>query len=199
MSEESTLKSSSTNFLGRGAETGRIAELLEELRSLMGQQQQQIRERWNRSLPFADYIVDRWQKAKDLGFGDGSSIYDSSLVLGAVSVGKNTWIGPFTVLDGSGGLVIGEHCSISAGVQIYTHDTVMWAVSGGIKPVEKASVHIGNRCYIGPNTIISKGITIGDGCVIGANSFVNKDIPSGKKACGSPARCYNEVFLTDQD
>lgn len=166
----------------------RIAFLLEELRSLLAQQQGAIQKSWNRSLPFADYIVDRWQKARSLGFGEGSSIYDSSLVFGDVSVGVNTWIGPFTVLDGSGGLTIGDYCSISAGVQIYTHDTVKWAISGGIHEPERSPVHIGNRCYIGPNVVISKGVAIGDGCIVGANSFVNQDISSNKKVWGVPAQ-----------
>ncbi len=81
--------------------------------------QHDINEKWQRTLPFGDYIVDRWKKAECLGFGEGSTIYDSSLVFGDVKVGKNTWIGPFTILDGSGGLEIGSNCSISAGVQIY--------------------------------------------------------------------------------
>ena len=54
----------------------------------------------NRVLPIGDYISDRWEKAKYLGFGENSSIYDSSLVLGTVQVGKDCWIGPFTILDG---------------------------------------------------------------------------------------------------
>jgi acetyltransferase-like isoleucine patch superfamily enzyme len=65
---------------------------------------------------------------------------------------------------------------------------VNWAVSGGTAAVERALVSIGDRCYIGPNVIISKGVTIGNGCIIGANSFVNTDIPSGMKAWGTPAR-----------
>jgi acetyltransferase-like isoleucine patch superfamily enzyme len=105
-----------------------------------------------------------------------------------VKIGRNTWIGPFTVLDGSGDLIIGDNCSISAGVQIYTHDTVEWATSGGIKKAQYAPVTIGSCCYIGPNVIISKGVTIGDGCVIGANSFVNADVASGMKAWGTPAK-----------
>ena len=155
---------------------------------MLAQQHQQVRARWSRSLPFGDYIVDRWQKAQRLGFGEGSSIYDSALVLGNVKVGRNTWVGPFTVLDGSGGLEIGDNCSISAGVQIYSHDTVKWATSGGVDPPDRDTVYIGHRCYIGPNAIISKGVKIGDGCVIGANSLVNADIPSGARAWGTPAR-----------
>ncbi len=42
----------------------RIDELLEELKTLFTQQQLQALDHWRRSLPFADYIVDRWQKAK---------------------------------------------------------------------------------------------------------------------------------------
>ncbi len=168
--------------------SGRLDELLTELRALLVQEMNTVQQRWERTLPFADYVVDRWQKAKALGFGEGTSIYDSSVVLGSVKVGNNVWIGPFTVLDGSGGLVIGDNCSISAGVQIYTHDTVKWATSGGSAPVDRARVTIGNHCYLGPNAIISKGVTIGDGCVIGANSLVIEDIPAGMKAWGTPAR-----------
>jgi acetyltransferase-like isoleucine patch superfamily enzyme len=158
-----------------------------------------VQQRWHRSLPFGDYVVDRWAKAKALGFGGGSSIYDSALVLGDVKVGRNTWIGPFTVLDGSGGLEIGDNCSVSAGVQIYSHDTVNWATSGGTAPPDRAPVRIGSNCYIGPNAIISKGVTIGDGCVIGANSLVNRDVPTGRRVWGTPARCQSGTLAKDED
>jgi acetyltransferase-like isoleucine patch superfamily enzyme len=144
---------------------------------------------YQRTLSFGDYIVDRWGKARELGFGEGTSIYDSSLVFGDVRVGEHTWIGPFTLLDGSGGgLEIGSYCSISAGVQIYTHDTVERTLSGGAAPVATAPTRIGSNCYIGPNSVIAKGVTIGDGVVIGANSLVLKDVPAGSKAFGTPCR-----------
>ena len=71
---------------------------------------------WSRTLPFCEEVFDRWEKARYLGFGEGTSIYDSSHVFGDVTVGDNTWIGPFTILDGTGGLKIGSFCSISSGV-----------------------------------------------------------------------------------
>jgi acetyltransferase-like isoleucine patch superfamily enzyme len=111
------------------------------------------------------------------------------LILGEVSVGRNTWIGPNVILDGSGGgLVIGDFCSISAGVQIYTHNTVEWSTSLGEKPIVKAPTRIGNGVYIGPNSVIAMGVTIGDKAVIGAMSLVTRDIAAETRAWGTPAR-----------
>jgi len=52
---------------------------------------------------------------------------------------------------------------------------------------------------LGPNVVISKGITIGNQCVIGANSFVNRDVPSGMKAWGAPARLKGVLATTNKD
>lgn len=150
------------------------------------------RKEYDRCLPLAELLTDRWEKAEYLGFGTGTSIYDSVIVLGDVTVGENTWIGPNVMLDGSGGLKIGSHCSISAGAQIYSHDTVKWAVSGGSAPYEYGETSIGDNCYIGPNVVIQKGVVIGDRVVIGANGFVNIDLPSDSKAVGNPVRILKD-------
>lgn len=165
-----------------------MPDLLQQLKALWKARREEVDGRFQRTLPFGDYVVDRWEKARGLGFGEGSSIYDSALVIGDVSVGAQTWVGPGVVLDGSGGLSIGAYCSISAGVQVYSHDSVEWATSGGTASIERAATRIGDRCYIGPNSVIGKGVTIGDGCVIGAGSVVLSDIPAGNKAAGAPAR-----------
>ena len=147
---------------------------------------------WNRCLPFAELLVDRWEKSRFLGFGEKTSIYDSSYIFGQVKVGQNSWIGPFTILDGAGGLEIGDFCSISAGVQIYTHDSVAWALSGGQASYEYGPVKIGDRCYLGPNTIVARGVTIGSGSVIGANSLVLHSIPENSRAWGTPCRVVGD-------
>jgi len=147
-----------------------------------------FKEKYNRALPFNELLFDRWEKAKELGFGEGTSVYDSAIVIGNVNVGKNAWVGPNTILDGSGKLTIGNNCSISANVQLYSHDTVQWAVSGGTEPYEYAETTIGDNCYIGPNTIIAKGVVIGEGSIVGANSFVNKSFEAHSKIGGNPAK-----------
>ncbi len=165
-----------------------MTPLLQELKALWLARRRDLHKRFNRTLPFGDYVVDRWEKAKELGFGEGTTVYDSSLILGDVKVGPDTWIGPNTVLDGSGGLEIGAHCSISAGVQIYSHDTVQRSLRGGTAPIERAATKIGSNCYLGPNVVVAKGVTIGDRVVVGANSLVLTDIPSDSKAFGTPCQ-----------
>jgi acetyltransferase-like isoleucine patch superfamily enzyme len=162
--------------------------LLDEIINIFKTLRDTKKRKYNRVLPFGDYFTDRWEKAKYLGFGEGTSIYDNVVVIGDVKVGKNTWIGPNVILDGSGGLEIGDNCSISAGVQIYSHDSVKWAISGGIEKYEYKKTIIGNNCYIGPNTVIAKGVKIGNGVIIGANSFVNRNIPDNSKIAGNPVK-----------
>ncbi|MBE6487469.1 MAG: sugar O-acetyltransferase [Methanosphaera stadtmanae] len=53
-------------------------------------------------------------------------------------------------------------------------------------------VKIGDRCWIGSNTIILPGVTIGDNVVVGAGSVVTKDIPSDVIVAGSPAKIIRE-------
>lgn len=171
----------------------------DELRALTAQLAAAMRERWGRDLPLDELVSDRWERAQSLGFGEGASIYASSYVYGDVVVGRNTWIGPFTLLDGTGGLTIGENCSISAGVQIYTHDSVNWALTGGTAQYEHAPVRIGDHCYIGPQTVISRGVSIGDRCLVGACSLVNHTLPEGSIAFGAPARVRGRIDVDGPD
>ena len=163
-------------------------QLLNALKVLHKHLSVETRRKLNRHVSLPDLIADRWVTAQNYGFGDGSSCYDNVLIKGDVRVGENTWIGPNCILDGDGGLSIGDYCSISAGVQIYTHHTVRWSTSFGQDPEDKAPVSIGSGVYIGPQSVIQMGVTIGDKAVIGAMSFVNCDVRAGDRVWGCPAR-----------
>jgi acetyltransferase-like isoleucine patch superfamily enzyme len=171
--------------------------LVEILRDLHDSLRSRLRDEWKRSLPLEDELFDRWERARFLGFGLGTSIYQQSYVYGDVQVGEHTWVGPLTILDGTGGLKIGSYCSISAGVQIYTHDTVKWALTGGQATYERESVTIGDCCHIGALSVVVKGVTVGDHSVVGAHSFVNRDVPAYTVVAGVPARPIGRVEIVD--
>lgn len=171
----------------------RLVSVRREAERLMEELRAEYRARWNRDLPIEEILGDRWSRAKALGFGEGASIYATSYVYGDVQVGEHTWIGPHTLLDGRAGLRIGRYCSISAGVQIYTHDTVKWAVSGGVAPHDTAPVTIGDCCYIGSQSVVVKGVTIGAHSVVGACSLVNRTVEPYSIVAGVPARRIGSV------
>lgn len=159
---------------------------------------EEILKRWHRGLPFNEELFDRWERARFLGFGDGVSVYDSCVVLGDVKVGENSWIGPFTILDGSGGLEIGSYCAISAGVHIFTHNGIAWALTRGKASYEKAPVKIGDCCYIGPNATISQGVEIGPYAIVCASSFVKENVGPRTMVAGNPARLMGHVVIKGQ-
>lgn len=172
-----------------------LEPLIQQLRAAHRALREAMWSRWQRDLPLEELLFDRWERARTLGFGEGASIYHSSYVYGEVKVGAHTWIGPMTVLEGSGGITIGGHCSISAGVHIYTHDSVAWALTGGQAGYERSPVSIGDCTYVGSQSVISKGVTLGDHVVIGACSFVNQDIPPYSVAAGVPCKIIGRVVV----
>lgn len=116
-----------------------------------------------------------------------------------ISLGTDVWIGYFTLIDGSGGLTIGDKVSISSGVHIYTHDSSEYRLYNKLKDIEngthikRAPVKIGSNVQIGANSVIAPGVTIGDNVVIGALSYVNKDIPSNTIAVGVPCKVIKKL------
>ena len=172
-----------------------MSDLGDELRALHDALRTQTRRAYARDLPFEELVFDRWERARSLGFGEGASIYHNAYVFGDVTVGAGTWIGPFVMLDGSGGLDIGATCSISTGVHVYTHDTVRWALSGGVHEAERAPVRIGSCTYIGAQAVVLKGVTIGEHCVVGAGALVNRDVPAFSIVDGVPARVRGRVVV----
>jgi acetyltransferase-like isoleucine patch superfamily enzyme len=171
----------------------RLNQLGKELNSLS-------REKFNRINPFIENIFD-WKENGTQHFGEETNItvYNNTIIVGDVKVGNNTWIGPNTAIDGTGGVEIGKNCSISSGVQVLSHDTVKWAVSGGKQPYEYGRVSIGNCCFIGTNAIITKGVKIGNHCVIGAGSIVTKSVPDFSIVMGIPATVKGKVVLEGDD
>lgn len=116
-----------------------------------------------------------------------------------IEFGKDIWIGYFCLIDGSGGLKIGNNVTVASGVHIYTHDSSMFRAIGLPKDpingthIKRNPVTIGNNVQIGANSVILPGINIGNNIIIGALTLVNKDIPDGHIAVGSPVRILRKI------
>lgn len=155
-----------------------------------------IRKKYNRVLPSGEYIFNRFDKAAYLNCGKDTSIYDTSVIMGDVEIGDNVWVGPYTLLEGANAkLKIGNYVSIDAGVMIYTHDSTKKYISGGVSPVEKGDVTIGNCTVIGTMSMIGCNVSVGNHCVVAAHSFVTKDVPDYSIVAGVPARVIGKVEI----
>lgn len=59
--------------------------------------------------------------------------------------------------------------------------------------VQSAPIRIGDKAWIGMNSLVLKGVTIGEGAIIGAGSVAASDIPSWTVAVGNPAHVVKEI------
>jgi len=169
---------------------------LSELIKTLNYARNKIRSKFKRHIPIGTILNDRWQLAKSFNWGDGSSVYDESLVFGNVEVGKNCWIGPFTILDGAAfSIEIGDWTSIGAGTHIYTHHTIDQALSGGKFAAKTAKVIIGKCCFIAPQVMISPGTRIGNFCFITAQSYVEGSYPNNAIISGNPAKIVGRIEI----
>jgi acetyltransferase-like isoleucine patch superfamily enzyme len=163
-------------------------ELRTQLVELLTHLRKRMKAKFDRHVSTNDLLHDRWELAKEYGFGDGTSVYDDCLILCDVKVGRHCWIGPGTILDGQGGLTIGDYVDIGAGAHLYTHNTIERALTGHKAPLCKKATTIGNCCFIAPKAIIGPGTVLGDHCFVAAGSYVEGSFPSNSYIAGNPAK-----------
>lgn len=127
----------------------------------------------------------------ELGHGDE---LDQGVVLdawgGSIEIGRNTFLGPYAVVYGQGGVVIGDDCLISLHVRILSSEHTLPDRSTTIRsqPDQLRPTHIGHDVWLGAGVTVLGGVTLGDGCVVGAGAVVTSDLPPGSIALGVPAR-----------
>lgn len=118
------------------------------------------------------------------------------LVSMGMKVGKNFCRLNGVILDpGHCWLIeIGDDVTLAPRVHILCHDA---STKTFLNYTKVGRVTIGDRVFIGAESVVLPGVTIGNDVVIGANSTVTHDIPSNSVAVGSPARviCSLEEYI----
>ena len=95
---------------------------------------------------------------------------------GMVRIGKNCFFNYGCSLNSQIMITVGDDTLLGEGVKIYDHDHM---ITNGkvLKNLFKSdSVIIGNCCWIGSNSIITKGVKIVDNVIIGAGSVITRSI-----------------------
>ena len=85
---------------------------------------------------------------------------------------------------------IGDNCMFGAQITLRTTDAhvIVDEKTGEVINYAK-DVIIGDRCWLGKNVVILKGVHLAEGVVVGTHSLVTKDCPEPNSIyAGSPAR-----------
>lgn len=111
-----------------------------------------------------------------------------------LKVGKNNRIMVRSLGEGANLVRIGNHCTITAGVDFITHDGGVWIFTDEVPDLQKFGyIRIHDNCFIGLNSTIMPNVTIGPNSVVGACSVVTKDVPPDTVVAGNPARVICSV------
>lgn len=108
------------------------------------------------------------------------------LIAMGMKVGKNFGRLNGVILDPSHCwlIEIGDDVTLAPRVHVLCHDA---STKMFLNYTKIGRVTIGDRVFIGAESVVLPGVTIGEDVVIGANSTVTHDIPSNSVAVGSPA------------
>jgi acetyltransferase-like isoleucine patch superfamily enzyme len=111
---------------------------------------------------------------------------------GYIRIGECAEIGPYSVLWGGGGILIGNNVHLGAHVHV-TSQQGRRVPPEQIDPhvalvVDCAPVVIEDHVLIYSGTIVIPGVTIGHHAIVAAGSVVTEDVPPYSTAAGVPAR-----------
>lgn len=118
--------------------------------------------------------------------GKGSRICMRCIIFSPwrISIGKNTMINEYVLLDGRGGLKIGDNCSLSMWAIVYTASHA--SKSPDFQYYSRAT-EIGNCCWIGARAVILPGSSLKDRSVVSANSVLKGVAEENGVYIGNPA------------
>ncbi|XKL84276.1 N-acetyltransferase [Aeromonas media] len=139
--------------------------------------------------------------------GDGTRIWQFSVVLQGAKIGKECNVCAHTLIEGN--VVIGDRVTIKSGVYIWDGITVGDDVFIGpcvaftndrhprskVYPVEFPKMVIKQGASVGANATLLPGITVGKYAMVGAGAVVTKDVPDYAVVAGNPAKVIRYIEM----
>jgi acetyltransferase-like isoleucine patch superfamily enzyme len=110
---------------------------------------------------------------------------------GSISIGKRTSVNQYAIINGEGGVTIGNSVMVAAFVGMFAgnHNFADIAVPISEQGTNsKGGIQIEDDVWIGAHAVILDGVRIGKGSVIGAGAIVTRDVPAYSVMMGVPAR-----------
>lgn len=143
------------------------------------------------------------KEGSHLKIGDHSFVHGDIVTEHAdanVTIGARAFIGGSKLISANR-IIVGDDVLISWGCTIVDHDShsISWSKRStdvldwakGEKNwqyVNKGTVHIHDKAWVGANVTILKNVSVGEGAVVGTGSVVTKDVPAWTIVAGNPAK-----------
>ena len=126
--------------------------------------------------------------AETLALGDGTYLAAGAYLTGALALGRDVSVNPYTVVRGD--VVIGDATRIGAHTSIlgFNHTMDDPDVEIRLQPLVSRGIRIGDDVWIGSHAVILDGVHVGSKAVIAAGAVVTKDVAAGAVVGGNPAR-----------
>jgi acetyltransferase-like isoleucine patch superfamily enzyme len=126
--------------------------------------------------------------------GSDVTIEPLSVLMGApegeLRIGSGTLIAPHAYLHGLGGLRVGAHVGVGAGVLMLTavHAETPPGAPITAAPLRYGEIDVADGCDLGVGSILLPGTRLGAGVQVGAGAVVRGEHAPGAVIAGLPAR-----------
>jgi acetyltransferase-like isoleucine patch superfamily enzyme len=126
--------------------------------------------------------------------GESTVIRAGAMLLpssGFIQIGNRSSVNHYTIINGEGGVEIGNSVMVAAFVSIFAanhnfDDPNVPILEQGTST--KGGVKIDDDVWIGTHAVILDGVNIGTGSVIAAGAVVTKDVPAYSVVMGVPGK-----------
>ena len=124
----------------------------------------------------------------------------------ALDLADHVYVGPFNLLDASGGLQLGEGVQVTSHCALLSHSSHhalrragrrYWGAANPPGFI-RAPTAVGAYSFIGPHSVLAPGSRLGRGVLVRAYSYVNGEVPDFAVVAGQPARVVGDTRQIDQ-